>query len=92
MEKKEIFEIIKNIVIQQLEVKEDLITLKAKFVEDLGADSLDIIEMVMTVEEKFGIEIPDKDVENLLTLEDLVNYLYNQIGKQSEKLSLSYSI
>ena len=68
---------VKEVVIEQLdcdpaEVKED-----SKFIEDLGADSLDVVELVMALEEKFDIEIPDEDAEKILTVADAIKYLEN---------------
>ncbi|HOR94379.1 MAG TPA: acyl carrier protein [Spirochaetota bacterium] len=69
------FEKIKKIIVDQLGVDESEITLEASFVDDLGADSLDTVELVMALEEEFGIEIPDEDAEKLLTVEDVINYI-----------------
>ena len=66
---------IKQIVVNQLGVEESAVTAKAKFVEDLGADSLDIVELVMAMEEAFGVDIPDEDAENIRTVEDACNYV-----------------
>ncbi|MBI5529411.1 MAG: acyl carrier protein [Deltaproteobacteria bacterium] len=66
---------IKAIIIEQLGVDEEEVTPQASFVEDLGADSLDIVELVMAMEEEFKIEIPDEDVENLKTVQDVTNYI-----------------
>ena len=66
---------VKKIVIEQLGVKEDEVTNNASFVEDLGADSLDTVELVMAFEEEFGIEIPDEDAEALQTVGDAIRYL-----------------
>ena len=66
---------IKSIIVSQLGVEEGAVTLKARFVEDLGADSLDIVELVMAMEESFSIDIPDDEAENLLSVEDAVNYV-----------------
>jgi acyl carrier protein len=66
---------IKAIIIEQLGVDEEEVAPKASFVEDLGADSLDIVELVMAMEEEFKIEIPDEDVENLKTVQDVTNYI-----------------
>jgi acyl carrier protein len=68
---------VKEVVIEQLdcdpaEVKED-----SKFIEDLGADSLDVVELVMALEEKFDIEIPDEDAEKILTVSDAIKYIEN---------------
>jgi len=69
------FEKVKEIVKEQLDVEEDKITLKANFIDDLGADSLDTVELVMALEEEFEVEIPDEDAENIKTVEDVVNYI-----------------
>ncbi|MEW6096694.1 MAG: acyl carrier protein [bacterium] len=69
------FERIKRIIIDQLGVNEDQVTAEASFVDDLGADSLDTVELVMAFEEEFGIEIPDEDAEKILTIGDAVNYI-----------------
>ena len=66
---------IKQIVVNQLGVEETSVVPKAKFVEDLGADSLDIVELVMAMEEAFGVDIPDEDAENIRTVEDACNYV-----------------
>jgi acyl carrier protein len=66
---------IKSIIVEQLGIDEDEVTPQSSFLEDLGADSLDIVELVMAVEEEFKIEIPDEDVENLHTVQDLTNYI-----------------
>ena len=69
------FERIKEIISQQLGVAEDSITLDTSFVDDLGADSLDLVELVMALEEEFDVEMPDSDVENIKTVSDAVNFL-----------------
>ena len=66
---------IKSIVVSQLGVEEAAVTIKARFVEDLGADSLDIVELVMAMEEAFSIDIPDDEAENIHSVEDAVNYV-----------------
>jgi acyl carrier protein len=66
---------IKEVVAEQLAVNVDDITADSKFVDDLGADSLDIVELVMAIEEEFDIEISDKDAEKILCLADVENYL-----------------
>jgi acyl carrier protein len=72
------FEKVKKIVEEQLDVEEDKITLKANFIDDLGADSLDTVELVMALEEEFEVEIPDEDAENIKTVQDVVNYIDNK--------------
>jgi acyl carrier protein len=66
---------VKEIIINELGVEPEKVTLEASFVEDLGADSLDTVELVMAFEEEFGIEIPDEDAEGLQTVGDAVKYL-----------------
>ncbi|RKH03908.1 MULTISPECIES: acyl carrier protein [Corallococcus] len=66
---------IKSIIADQLGVGEDEITLASSFIEDLGADSLDIVELVMAMEEEFEVEIPDDEAENIKTVGDAVNYV-----------------
>ena len=69
------FEEIKRIVVDKLQVDEKQVTEEASFIEDLGADSLDTVELVMDLEEHFGIEIPDEDAEKLKTVKDAVDYI-----------------
>ena len=66
---------VKSIVVKQLGVDEGAVIGKAKFIEDLGADSLDIVELVMAMEEDFGIDIPDEEAENIRTVEDAINFV-----------------
>ena len=66
---------IKEVVVEQLSVNADEVKDDAKFVEDLGADSLDVVELVMALEEKFDIEIPDDEAEKIQTLNDVVAYI-----------------
>lgn len=66
---------VKKIVIEQLGVKEDEITAEASFVDDLGADSLDTVELVMALEEEFETEIPDEEAENITTVQQAVDYV-----------------
>ncbi len=69
------FEEIKAIVADNLGVDEDSITMESSFKEDLNADSLDLFEMVMALEENYGVEIPSEDLEKLLTVSDVINYV-----------------
>ncbi len=71
----DIAERIKKIVVEHLDVEEDKITEKASFIDDLGADSLDTVELVMAFEEEFGIEIPDDAAENIQTFGDAVTFI-----------------
>jgi acyl carrier protein len=66
---------VKKIVIEQLGVKEDEVTTNASFVDDLGADSLDTVELVMALEEEFETEIPDEDAEKITTVQQAVDYI-----------------
>jgi acyl carrier protein len=66
---------IKEIIMEQLGVDENQITPEASFVDDLGADSLDTVELVMAFEEEFDVEIPDEDAEKIRTVQDVINYL-----------------
>ena len=66
---------VKKIVVDQLGVSEDQVTPEAKFIEDLGADSLDLVELVMAFEDEFGSDIPDEDAEKLTTVGDAIKYV-----------------
>lgn len=70
-----VFEKVRKVMAEQLGIGEEEITLGASFQEDLGVDSLDIFEVVMELEDEFGIEIPNEDLENVKTVEDLVKYI-----------------
>jgi acyl carrier protein len=72
---------VKKIVAEQLGVKEEEITPEASFVDDLGADSLDTVELVMALEEEFELEIPDEDAEKIATIQDAVNYIKSNISE-----------
>ncbi|HEX7470845.1 MAG TPA: acyl carrier protein [Verrucomicrobiae bacterium] len=75
MAEKSIEQRVKDIIVEQLGVNADQVTPEAKFVEDLGADSLDIVELIMALEEEFGSEIPDEQAEKLLTVGDVTKYI-----------------
>lgn len=75
MAKDQIFEKVKGIIVEQLGVEEDEVTEGASFVDDLGADSLDIVELIMALEEEFDLEIPDEDAERISTVRDAVEYI-----------------
>ncbi len=70
-----VFEKVKSIVADQLDVEEEKVTAEASITEDLGADSLDVVDLVMSIEEEFYIEIPDEAVENIKTVGDIVSYI-----------------
>ena len=76
----EIADKVKKIVVDQLGVNEDQVTPEAKFIEDLGADSLDQVELVMALEEQFGAEIPDEEAEKLTTVGDAIKYIESKQG------------
>ncbi len=69
---------VREIIVDQLGVEADKVKMEASFVDDLGADSLDIVELVMALEEEFNIEIPDEDAEKTRTVADVVNYISNK--------------
>ncbi|MBE5039038.1 acyl carrier protein [Oscillospiraceae bacterium DSM 107454] len=71
----DIFEKVKEITVEQLGVEEDAVTMDASFINDLEADSLDIVELMMALEEEFDIEIPDEDAEKIATVSDAVEYI-----------------
>jgi len=69
------FEEVKKVIVEQLGVDESGITPDASFVDDLGADSLDLVELIMSLEETFDVEIPDEDAEKIKTVKDAINYI-----------------
>ena len=75
MSSEEIFEKVKSIIVEQLGVTETSVTMEASFIDDLGADSLDIVELVMALEEEYDVEIPSDDLAELNTVGDVINYL-----------------
>jgi acyl carrier protein len=70
-----LFDEVKEVIVEQLNVAPEEVKPEARFVEDLGADSLDVVEMIMALEEKFEIEIPDSDAEKIQTVKDVVDYI-----------------
>jgi len=79
MSSEEIFEKVKSIIVDQLGAEESVITMEASFIDDLEADSLDIVELIMGIEEEFGIEIPDADAEKVVTVGDVVDYIKENV-------------
>ena len=75
----DVYQNVVDIIVEELAVDEDEITLEASFIEDLGADSLDVVELVMAFEEEFDIEIPDEDAEDIQTVQDAVDYIENNL-------------
>jgi acyl carrier protein len=71
------FEKLREIVVEQLDVEENEVTLEAKFIDDLGADSLDLFELVMAIEEESGVEIKNEDLPSVITVQDALNYVKN---------------
>ncbi len=79
MSSEEIFEKVKKIIVEQLGVQESNISMESSFLDDLGADSLDIVELIMALEEEFDIEIPDADAEKVVTVGDVVEYIKSHV-------------
>ena len=79
MSSEEVFEKVKEIIVEQLGVTESSVTTEASFIDDLGADSLDIVELIMALEEEFDMEIPDADAEKVVTVGDVVDYIKDSI-------------
>ena len=77
-----IAEKIKSVIAEQLGVKPEEVTETAKFVEDLGADSLDTVELVMALEEEYGVEIPDEDAEKLTTVGEAIKYIEEKLASK----------
>ncbi|MGD9895576.1 MAG: acyl carrier protein [Candidatus Methylacidiphilaceae bacterium] len=82
-EKKPIEERVKEMIVEQLGVNPEQVTSKAKFIEDLGADSLDTVELVMAFEEEFNVEVPDEEAEKLQTVGDVVRYIEEHVEEES---------
>lgn len=79
MEEKEAFDRVKKVAVAQLNVNGDEVTMEANFTKDLGADSLDTVELVMALEEEFGMEIPDEDAEKITTVGEAVKYIAQHV-------------
>jgi len=75
MNQEEIFDKVKQVIIEQLGVAESAVIREASFIDDLGADSLDIVELIMALEEEFDMEIPDSDAEKIVAVGDVVDYI-----------------
>ena len=74
------FDKVKEIIVDKLGVENGKITMEAKFIDDLGADSLDTVELIMQFEEEFGIEIPDEDAEGLISVGEAVDYISQKLN------------
>jgi acyl carrier protein len=79
-----VFDRVKAIVVEQLGVEVDQVTPQSKFVEDLGADSLDVVELVMALEEEFDLEIPDEDAEKIATVGEAAKYIERHVEAPAE--------
>ena len=79
MSSDEILEKVKGIIVEQLGVADTAVTMEASFIDDLGADSLDIVELIMAIEEEFDIEIPDSVAEKVVTVGDVVDYIKENV-------------
>jgi acyl carrier protein len=79
-----VFDRVKAIIVEQLGVEAAEVTPQSKFVEDLGADSLDVVELVMALEEEFDLEIPDEDAEKIVTVDEAVKYITGHVEAPAE--------
>ena len=80
MSSEEVFEKVKETIIEQIGVTDTAVTMEASFIDDLGADSLDIVELIMALEEEFDMEIPDADAEKIVTVGDVVEYIREHVA------------
>ena len=80
MSSEEVFEKVKETIIEQIGVTDTAVTMEASFIDDLGADSLDIVELIMALEEEFDTEIPDADAEKIVTVGDVVDYIKDHVA------------
>ncbi len=84
MTKNEVFRQIKKIIMEKFNLEEDDVKLTSTFVEDVGADSLDLVDLVMALEDEFGIKVDEEDTESLRSIEDVVDYIYEKLGGTAE--------
>lgn len=80
MSSEEVFEKVKETIIEQIGVTDTAVTMEASFIDDLGADSLDIVELIMALEEEFDMNIPDADAEKIVTVGDVVEYIKEHVA------------
>ena len=80
MTEQEIFEKVKAVIADKLQVEPEKVTLEARFIEDLGADSMDTVELIMGLEDEFGLEISDEEAEKIRTVKDAVEYIKAKLG------------
>lgn len=85
MSKEEIFEKVRTLVAEKLGVDEDEIELESNLEEDLGADSLDLVDLTMAIEDEFGVRVEDEELENIKTVEDIVKKLSKELGSDEEE-------
>jgi acyl carrier protein len=78
----DVFSKVKDVIVEELNVKEDEIKMESSFTEDLGADSLDVVQLIMQFEDKFSIEIPDEEVESIKTVGDAVRYISDKLESE----------
>lgn len=74
-----VFEKVRGIIVEQLDVEEDAVAMESSITDDLGADSLDVVDLVMSLEEEFDVEVPDEEVENIKTVGDIVKFIEERI-------------
>src|SRR5699024_11748117 len=86
----EVFDKVKEIIVDQLDVEESAVTMEASFNDDLEADSLDVVELVMELEDEFDLEIADEDAEQIKTVGDAVNYINDKQDRKSTRLNSSH--
>jgi len=79
MDKEQIFSKVRDVIVEKLKVKPEQVTLDAHFIQDLGADSLDTVELIMSLEDHFKMTIPDEEAEKLDTVGKAVDYIYNKL-------------
>lgn len=84
MSKNEIFKTIKKMMVEKFNLEDDDVKLESTFVDDIGADSLDLVDMIMAIEDEFGIRIEEEDTEKLTCVEDAVNYIYEKLGGSAD--------
>lgn len=74
-----VFEKVRDILVEQLDVEEEKVSMEASIIDDLGADSLDVVDLVMSLEDEFDVEIPDEQVKNMKTVGDIVKYIEENV-------------
>ncbi|HPE67944.1 MAG TPA: acyl carrier protein [Thermotogota bacterium] len=85
MTKNEVFKEIKKIIMEKFNMESEDLKLNTSFVEDIGADSLDLVDLVMALEDEFGVKVDEDDTEFIKTLEDATNYIYEKLGGSAEE-------